>query len=497
MAHDPNNVSRREFINTTAGAAAATAAGILASPTARAAGANQRLGVGLIGAGLRGRAHLDVLLRMFAEGRPVEPVAVCDVFNRHRDEKAEMLQHGYKTSGGRRVPGTRRKPLATGDYRQLLASRDVDVVVIATPDHWHGRMALEALRAGKHVYCERPLTHTVPEALQVVEAWRAAGLVTQVGVQRMSDGRWRAAHELVRSGGIGKVVQGQTEYYRNSGVGQWRSIGLARDMTPRNIDWEMFLGSRLGLAPSMPFDRAKFAQWRCYWSFGSGLFSELFVERLTQLLAAAGVRYPRRVTAGGGIFWEQDGRDVPDTATLVADYDEGLQMLVSATMCCDHKIEQCLRGHEATIVFDLSKDGFDVLPQRPQVTGAAAVRRQHVSAPRPADETYAHWENFAEAIQRGDPLHCNNPPDLAAAATVTVLMGAESYRQGRVLEWNGAAAVESGPQFAAGWEQRSQQRGAMRQPDESAAARQLDRPPSPAYQKLAGPWHSTNIDPAT
>ena len=480
-----DNVSRREFINTTAGAAAATAAGILAHADARANSAAASLGVAVIGAGARGRAHLDVLLRLRAEKLPIEPVAVCDVFSRHREEKAAMVEKGYKTRGGRRIHGTRKQPFVTADYREVLDRGDVDVVVIATPDHWHGQIAVDALRAGKHVYCERPMTHTIEAAAAVVSAWRETGRVVQVGVQRTSDPRWRAAAELIRAGGIGKVVQAQTEYYRNSATPQWRT-GLSRDMTPANIDWPMFLGTASGLAPSMPFDRARYAQWRCYWPFGTGPFGELFVERLTQMLVATGVRYPRRVTAAGGIFWEQDGRDVPDTATLVADYDEGLQILVTATMCSDHRIEQCIRGRYGTIVFDLSKDGFDVLPERPQVTRSSAKRR-HVSATRPKDETYDHWLNFLDAILRDDPTHCHNPPDLAAAATITTLLGVASYRQGKVFEWHGATASEGGANTTDAWERRSL---------EPASPHDSDRPMSPSYQKLAGPWSDPNTDPA-
>src|SRR5690606_5121747 len=168
-------------------------------------------------------------------------------------------------------------PLVTGDYREVLENPNVDVVCIATPDHWHAKQTIEAMQAGKDVYCEKPMTHTIQEAMDVVKAWKETGRVMQVGVQSTSDGRWKAANEFICQGNIGKVIQGQTEYYRNSGMGQWRYYGLSRDMTPQNIDWDMFLGHKFGLAPKMPFDRAKFAQWRCYWPFGSGLYTDLFV----------------------------------------------------------------------------------------------------------------------------------------------------------------------------------------------------------------------------
>ncbi len=128
-----------------------------------------------------------------------------------------------------------------------------------------------------------------------MQAWRDSGRVVQVGVQRTSDGRFRAAHEFLRAGGIGKVVQAQTEYYRNSSGGQWRSAGLSRDMTPGTIDWEMFLGTRFGLAPKMPFDRARFAQWRCYWPFGTRA-----VRRAVRGPADADAGRPRACASRGG-----------------------------------------------------------------------------------------------------------------------------------------------------------------------------------------------------
>jgi predicted dehydrogenase len=486
-----HNYSRRDFLrNTTAGAAAATAAAsMFAVPaSARAYNANERLRVGFIGTGGRCQAHIDAVLDMQQKRKNVEAVAVCDVYNKNREKSAEKIK---KVSG--------RDVLATGDFRAIIDSPEIDIVCIATPDHWHSLMTIEAMKAGKHVYCEKPMTHTIQEALDVVSAWKSTGKVMQVGTQRCSDGRWDVANQFIREGGIGKVIQAQTEYYRNSGMGQWRYYGLSRDMTPKNIDWPMFLGTKFGLAPAMPFDRAKFAQWRCYWDFGSGLYTDLFVHRLTQIIKAIGIRFPRRVVGGGGIFLEYDGRDVPDTATIIADYNEGCQVVVTATMCNDHKIEECIRGHHGTLVFDFSKDGFDFIPERPQVTRLRDRKQEHISAAQPKDETYAHWENFLDAIGKNDPQACNTPPDLGAAAVVTITMGAESYRTGKVFEWDGSRVTEGGADFAREWEAISHQRGAPRQTpgwapksDDPMFSRQVP----PAYQKLEGPWPSDTTDPA-
>src|SRR5204863_8883792 len=175
---------------------------------------------------------------------------------------------------------------------------------------------------------------------------------------------------------IGHIAQAQTSYYRNSLVGQWRYYPLNRTMNPNTIDWAMWLGKNFSvfdgqpLANDRPFDRELWAQWRCYWDFGGGMFTDLFVHRTTRIISAMGVRYPARVTAGGGIYLEYDDRDVPDVATIVADYDGGCQLLITATMINDHPIESCIRGHTGTVRFAGRKPdektteyGAEVIPQ--------------------------------------------------------------------------------------------------------------------------------------
>lgn len=471
-------VSRREFIKSTTAGAAATAGllhGLPESAEAASRTRSERPRLGVIGCGAWGQVHLNALVKLEQERR-VEIVAVCDVFNKHLAKAVERVRRT-----------TRHAPRAVADYRELLDDPALDVLLIAAPNHWHATMTAAALRSGKHVYCETPLLHRLDEADLVLRAWRDSDRVLQVGVQRLSDGRFRAAGEFVRAGGIGAVVHAQTECFRNSSSGQWRSAGLSREMTPANVHWPLFLGSHLGLAPELPFDRALFAQWRCYWPFSQGPFSDLFAPRVTQMIAALGVREPLRVTAAGGIFLEQDGRDVPDTATMLVDYAEGLQVVATSTLCNDHALEQCIRGRHGTIVFDNGRDGFDVLPQRPPSAGAPMPRKLHVSAPRPKDEVQAHWENFLSAVAAGDPSLCHCPPDLAAAAASTTLLAADSYRRGKVLTLRDGRAVDA--------EERTAPDGdfAARQ---VAPARSADAPRAPAYQKLAGPWPNDRTDPA-
>ncbi len=494
MTHD--HVSRRSFLKT--GAAATAAAGALVSAPApiRAANPGGKLRVAFVGTGGRCRAHIKTVCNMQNDGLPIEAVAVCDVYNKNRDKAAEMIRKAVGTD-----------VVKTGDYRDLVHGDKIDVVCIATPDHWHAKITIAALQAGKAVYCEKPMTHTIQEAQDVVAAWKKSQKVMQVGVQGTSDGRWKAANQFLREGHCGKVIQGQTHYYRNSGIGQWRYYALSRDMTPKNIDWKMFLGTEFGLAPQMPFDRAVFGQWRRFWPFGSGLYTDLFVHRMTQILTALGVRYPRRVAGGGGIFLEYDGRQVPDTATIIADYDAGLQVLISATMCSQIRpLEVCVRGHHGTIVFPYrsaagTSDGFDFYPERPQVTRTSKPKEMHVSAERPSDETRAHWENFLAAIQKGDQQACNNPPDLGAAAVVTVTMGAQSYRLGKVYEWDKAAgkSIDSSDAYARMWEEISRKRGLPRHIpgwDPYDKDPMFSRQIAPDYQSLEGPWPNDHTDPA-
>src|SRR5262249_39344982 len=251
-----------------------------------------------------------------------------------------------------------------------------------------------------------------------------------VGVQSTAHPIWRKANEMITAGKIGHVLQGQTSYYRNSAMGQWRYYPLVEEMNPPPTDRKMFLGTAFGLAPDQPFNRAKYAQWRCYWDFGGGMYTDLFVHQLTHLIQAMGVRFPKRVVGAGGLYIEYDGRDVPDMATVVADYDEGCQVLISATMANDVQLGEVIRGHTGNIRFaGVADDGFIVGSQDHALKGKPAppggnlgTEGQKFAPQQPREDTYALWEHFLECMRSRNPeTLC--PADLGYAAITTVNLG--------------------------------------------------------------------------
>src|SRR5262249_18159804 len=300
------------------------------------------------------------------------------------------------------------------------------------PDHWHAKMSIDAAAAGKDVYCEKPMTKTIAEAHAVVDAMQKYNRVMTVGVQSMADPRWRMAHELIKAGKIGHVAQAQTSYYRNSDLGQWRYYPLTKDMNPTTIDWWMFLGHELKIdaigeplgasRKEVPFDRAVYGQWRCYWPFGGGMFTDLFVHQTTHMIEAMGVRYPARVVGGGGVYLEYDGRDVPDVATVVADYDEGCQLMITATMISAYPVEEVIRGRLGVLKFvqfsqeDRLVGGFEFIGDDPGGKAGKPARLEKSLKPDeavkcPFDEHFTKkdwgynfdtaklWSNFLECVR--------------------------------------------------------------------------------------------------
>ena len=472
-----SSVDRRDFLKSAAAGASAVA--LAAATYDRVLGANERIGVGFVGVGGRCQAHLDIINKMNKEGKGVAPVAVCDVWDGH-EGKYTIVRDGKeieRTYAQGLYPSAKKvglnvddKDHVVKDYRKLLDLKEVDVVCVATPDHWHAKICIDAAAAKQRRLLRK--AHDQDHRRGPRRRRCHGQAQPRHDCRRAVDGRptWLMAHEAIAKGTIGHVAQAQTSYYRNSLVGQWRYYRLWKEMNPSTIDWKMFLGhdfevtKGVPLGPKMPFDRAVFGQWRCYWPFGGGMFTDLFVHQTTHMITAMGVRYPGRVVGGGGLYLEYDERDVPDVATIVADYNEGCQLLITATMISAYPIEEVIRGRLGTIKF--VKGGFQVIKDDPnkgagiparlekslaRASSSIAIRpKAATSTPRPL------WANFL-AVRPEPQAGTLSTPELGAAAFTTVALGVQSYRTGKVLFWDKEARkpVEADASWAKRLEARS------------------------------------------
>jgi predicted dehydrogenase len=293
----PTRPTRRQFL-AVAGATTvlSRAAGALADEPAKPVSPNDRIRVALLGAGGQGQA--DTRQALAVPG--VELVAVADIYDGRFAECREKF--------GKALQVTR-------DYREVLARKDVDAVIVAPPDHWHVQMTVDALEAGKDVYCEKPLVHSVAEGARVLAAEKKTGRILQVGSQGVSSIVSAKARELLGAGALGKVnlIEGWTN--RNSVMGalHWP---IPDDASPETVDWDRFLGS----APRRPFEPARLFRWRLYNDYGTGITGDLFVHLFSQMHFVTGALGPSRVFCSGGLRYWTDGREIPDVMVAVFDY---------------------------------------------------------------------------------------------------------------------------------------------------------------------------------
>lgn len=413
-------LSRRNFLRNSAGVAVAAGPAVL-----RALGANNRLNVGFIGTGSRG----NYLMNMMYQGAPqmVHVTAVCDTYQGHLNRAKDRVQS---------VEGNAPKTFV--DYRDLLKEPGIDAVIIATPEHLHHEMALAALAAGKHIYVEKPLAHTIEEGAEIVKAAEKSGKVVQVGTQNRSNSLYRMAKNLVEQGMIGDIHYVRAYWYRNSLPNDpaWR-YNIPADTNEQNTDWDKFLGP----APKKPFDKRRYFQWRLYWDYSGGISTDLLVHQTDITNFVCGKRVPASCAASGGVYrWTdpKDDRDVPDTLSAVYEYPEQFHINYSCYFGNDHfGYGEDFLGNEGTIQV-LNRQFLHFYPEtfRGKPPAHVAARKEiHLEIPG-NDNTavQAHVRNFLEAIQGRAKVIA--PAAVGQEAAISGHLATLSYRNNKKVYWD-------------------------------------------------------------
>jgi predicted dehydrogenase len=423
-------MTRRTFIHT---GAALTAAGKAAKGSA-----NAKITVGMIGTGARSHELMQALLK---RPQDAEIVAVVDAYK-------GRVERAVERTGGRAK--------VFANYHDLLAQKSIDAVVIATPDHWHSRIILDAVAAGKDVYCEKPMTYRASEGVEIINAARAAGRIVQIGSQGVSSDSDRKAKELILAGKLGKVTMIRASYNRNTASGAW-IYPIPPDASPKTVDWEMFLGP----APKRPFSLERFFRWRCYEDYSGGIATDLFVHLCTTIHYLMDAKMPSSVMAMGQLYRWKESRDVPDTINALLQYPEGFAVNLGSSFNNQFSSEAGFQvlGTEGALTITASGMSFypenvrednrwiveswphaledayykdpKIIESEVQTRPAAPVQQFKDEGP---DPTLAHMSNFLDAVRSRKPFWEDAAAGHHAAACAHLIN--LSAKKKKLVEWD-------------------------------------------------------------
>lgn len=392
-------MQRRTFLMTTAAA------------QMRILGANDRLRAGIIGSGGRGR----YLIGQFKEVG-AELAAVCDVYEPN-------LQAGVKEAS----TGAR----SFRDYRRLLDEKSIDVVIVATPDHWHARMVIDAVEAGKDVYVEKPLAHKIDEGFQIVEAVERTRRIVQVGTQRRSAKLFLEAKKIMESAQTGEIRLVTSAWYNNqSSLNQRQLAG--------DLDWKQWLGT----APSRPLDPSRFFNWYWFWDYSGGLLVGQAAHIIDCIQWFMNSSAPSAVTCTGNRP-ELPGTEVPETANVTVEYAANYLVVFTLGYRAMHYNafnDQLQQFHGNKARFDVGRESYALYPETNDLEMRPSMERKSPGSFNFA--TMSHIRNFLECIaSRKQP---NASVETGQATNIVLSMAMESYRTGRRIRWNAEARrVES------------------------------------------------------
>lgn len=442
-----NESSRRKFLKSFATSAAAATIGsnVFASGSQtryfehlkrNRPGSNDNINIALIGAG--GMGTQDTITALTVPG--IKLVAICDLFD-------GRLAEGKKRWGA--------DIFTTRSYKEVLNRKDVDAVIIATPDHWHQQISIDAMRAGKHAYCEKPMVHSISEGPAVIKAQTETGKIFQVGSQGVSSLGNEKAKQLLKDGAIGELNYAEGFWARHSPTGAWQ-YPIPPDASPANVDWETFISN----TTKRPFDAMRFFRWRNYLDYGTGMAGDLFVHLFSSLHFITNALGPNKIYSSGGLRYWKDGREVPDVLLGTFDYPQtqahpsfNLSLRCNFVDGTSGTTYLKLVGSEGSmdVTWDNvtlkrnkateSNDPFYI--EQMKKAGTPVSDRKRILAPQEytfeAEKGYLggpydHFVNFFNAIRNGGKVAEDAVFGYRAAAPA--LLCNDSYNQDTAILWN-------------------------------------------------------------
>jgi predicted dehydrogenase len=418
--NSPGGESRRSFLRKASVGAAVVAStrlfrtpvyGQNQAPSANVAGANNKLVVGLIGIGHGiGKAHM-ASIKKNGPANNVQIGAVCELWSQRREFARTTCELDNKD--------------AYEDHHKLLARKDIDAVVIATHDVWHAPISIDAMNAGKHVYCEKPMTRYLDEAWAIHDSVKKSGKIFQVGSQGCSDMKYHKAAEIVKSGKIGRLVWGQGAYCRNNPKGEWNyDIEL---QNASEIDWKRWLGQ----SGDRPFNPDHYHRWRKYLPYCAGLLGDLFPHRLHPLMLMTGnPEFPHRVVCTGTKKISTD-RDVNDTTQMIAEFPSGYSIFIVSTTVSELAFADIVRGSKASLITTVASNSLDLKPDKAY---SEEIDVQVFDKLLPGENISTHEKNWFDCIRANKAPNANI--DLAIKVQTTISMAEISERYGIMAYWD-------------------------------------------------------------
>lgn len=419
------NTSRREFVKNSTKLAVGVGLASVMPLTSSCNTANQKIVIGAIGLRNMGFSNL----RSFLKNPGVECGAICDIDDEILDRREVDIKkiNDERIANGEKLTIT--KPVRYKDYRKLLENKDIDAVLIGTPDHWHCLMMVDAAQAGKHVYVEKPMANSIEETLIMEKAAKKYDVVVTVGQWQRSGKHWNDATNYVKSGEIGKVSRVKAWSYTSK-----TALPVVPDSeVPAGVDYDMWLGP----APKLPFNQNRFHyNFRYFWDYAGGLMADWGVHMLDFALYGMDAQRPKSIMALGGHFAYEDARQTPDTMNVLYEFDdfsltwEHSVCLGNGSYGMGHGV--VFQGNKGTVL--VSRGGWQVIPEKEMKNGERVNKTQEKSWVKGKSSHDEHVTNFLDVIKNGGEVNCT--VEMGKEVAMVSHMGNIAQRTGEKLIWD-------------------------------------------------------------